>query len=139
MARIRQSNDGKTPFQKLLGHNRNVMEAWAGLGDVLEQDGLLPAELKEQMRRTLAQGNHCEYCKVKGRPDPSQFDARTSVAAAFAEVFLKYPRGNVPEAVFQVLREHFNEEEISELSAFICFTSAQQAFGAMMALKPDEG
>ena len=69
MARISESNYGGTPFQKLLGHNKNVMEAWSGLGDVLEQDGVLSANLKEQVRRTLAQGNGCEYCKAKGKPE----------------------------------------------------------------------
>ncbi|ARP43907.1 hypothetical protein GTHT12_02387 [Geobacillus thermodenitrificans] len=44
MARIHASTFGNTPFQKRLGHNKEVMEGWAHLGEVWEKDGLLSAE-----------------------------------------------------------------------------------------------
>ncbi|MEJ1517750.1 carboxymuconolactone decarboxylase family protein [Bacillus cereus] len=137
MARIKQSNFGETPFQKLLGHNKEVVKSWSELGDIFEKNGLLSSKLKEQVRRTLAQSNGCEYCKAKGKPDPNLFDEKTSVAVGFAEVFLNHPKGNVPDAAFQILNEYFAEEEISELCAFICFTTAQQYFGALMKLEPN--
>ena len=138
MPRIHLSNSGKTPFQMLLGHNKKVMEAWTQLGEVLEQDGLLSAQLKEQVRRTLAQSNGCAYCKAKGKPDPGAFDEKTSVAAGFAEVFLQSPKGIIPDFAFDILKDYFTEQEISELCAFISFTTAQHYFGAIMKLKPDE-
>lgn len=137
MARIIQSTFGKTPFQKLLGHNTKVMEVWSDLGEVLEQDGLLSSKLKEQVRRTLAQSNGCEYCKAKGKPELDAFDEKTSVAVGFAEVFLNYPKGMVPDFAFEILNEYFPENEISELCAFISFTTAQQYFGALMKLEPN--
>ncbi|WP_246943638.1 carboxymuconolactone decarboxylase family protein [Bacillus pinisoli] len=138
MARINQSNFGKTPFQKLLGHNAKVMEVWSNLGEILEQDGLLSSKLKEQVRRTLAQSNGCEYCKAKGKPELDTFDEKTSVAVGFTEVFLKYPKGMVPDFAFEIVNEYFSEDEISELCAFISFTTAQQYFGAVMKLEPHE-
>lgn len=135
MARIAETNFGETPFQKLLGHNKDVMEGWSHLGDVLETDGMLTSKLKEQVRRTLAQSNGCEYCKAKGKPNPADFDEKTSIAVGFAEVFLKQ-KGNMADSVFDVLRGCFNEGEISELCAFISFTTASQYFGAMMNLRP---
>ncbi|WP_078411276.1 carboxymuconolactone decarboxylase family protein [Priestia abyssalis] len=135
MARIVESNFGETPFQRLLGHNKDVMERWNQLGDVLEKDGLLRSELKEQVRRTLAQSNGCEYCKAKGKPDPDKFNEKTSIAVGFAEVFLKQ-KGDIADSTFDILRECFTEEEISELCAFICFITASQYFGAMMKLEP---
>lgn len=134
MARIVESNLGETPFQRLLGHNQQVMGAWVSLGEVLEKDGLLSAALKEQVRRTLAQGNGCEYCKAKGKPEPDQFNEKIAIAVGFAEVFLKM-RGQIEESAFKILRECFSEEEISELCAFIAFSSASQYFGAMMKLE----
>ncbi|KZZ84078.1 carboxymuconolactone decarboxylase family protein [Bacillus sp. SJS] len=128
---------GDTPFQKLLGHNPEIMRQWTSLGETLEADGALSAELKEQIRRTLAQENGCEYCKAKGKPDPAEFDEKISLAAGFAEVFLKH-KGSIPEAVFDVVKKGYTEKEISELCAFICFSTASQFFGAMMALKPSE-
>lgn len=137
MARIVESNFGETPFQRLLGHNKDVMEGWNQLGDVLEKDGLLTSKLKEQVRRTLAQSNGCAYCRAKGKPDPGKFDEKTSIAAGFAEVFLKQ-KGDIADSTFDVLRECFTEEEISELCAFISFTTASQYFGAIMKLDPEK-
>lgn len=134
MARIKKSNLGETPFQRLLGHNPEVMKAWANLGDVLEEDGLLRSELKEQVRRTLAQSNGCEYCKAKGKPDPEKFDEKTSIAVGFAEVFAKQ-KGDLSDSTFEILKEILTEEEISELCAFISFTTASHYFGALLKLE----
>lgn len=134
MTRIKNSAIGKTPFQKLLGHNQMVMEAWSNLGDILKQDGYLSSGLKEQVRRTLAQQNGCEYCKAKGKPDPKSFDEKALVAVGFAEVFLKQ-QGHISDSTFEILRECFSDKEISELTAFITFTTAQQYFGAIMGLE----
>src|SRR6476620_5592828 len=97
MTRIVKSNFGETPFQRLLGHNKKVMEGWNQLGDVLEKDGLLTSQLKEQVRRALAQSNGCEYCKAKGKPDPEKFNEKTSIAVGFAEVFLKQ-KGDIADS-----------------------------------------
>jgi alkylhydroperoxidase family enzyme len=134
VARIVESKFGETPFQRLLGHNKEVMEGWSHLGNVLEKDDLLSSELKEQVRRTLAQSNGCEYCKAKGKPEPDKFNEKISIAVGFAEVFLKQ-KGDISDSIFNILRECFTEEEISELCAFITFTTASQYFGAMMKLK----
>ncbi|WP_273851961.1 carboxymuconolactone decarboxylase family protein [Guptibacillus spartinae] len=135
MTIIEKSTLGATPFQQLLGHNPEAMTAWAKLGDVLEGNQSLTSTLKEQVRRTLAQSNGCEYCKAKGKPDPRLFDEKTSVAVGFAEVYIKL-NGDVPSSISNVLKESFTDQEISELFAFICFTTAQQHFGALMKLEP---
>lgn len=136
MAIINESNIGETPFQKLLGHNKKIVEAWSFLGEVLENNGLLSSRLKEQVRRALAQSNGCEYCKAKGKPDPTEFDEKTSIAIGFVEVFLKHQKGNIPDYAYKIVKEYFSDEEISELFAFICYTTAQQYFGAIMKLEP---
>jgi len=133
-ARIVESQYGTTPFQRLLGHNEELMISWSHLGDILEKDGILPAQLKEQVRRTLAQHNGCEYCKAKGKPDPKLFDEKMSIAVGFAEVFLKQ-KGDISDAQFNVLKEYFSDSEISELCSFITFTTASQYFGAIMKLE----
>jgi alkylhydroperoxidase family enzyme len=137
VARIKQSSFGKTPFQRLLGHNVEVMNAWSHLGEELEKKRLLSAELKEQVRRTLAQSNGCEYCKAKGKPEPNLFDEKTSVAVGFTEVFLKQ-KGQIQDSIFSILHDYFSGEEISELCAFICFTTASHYYGALMKLEAAE-
>ncbi|MGF7535146.1 carboxymuconolactone decarboxylase family protein [Bacillus mexicanus] len=135
MTRIKESKFGDTPFQKLLGHNRDILTGWNQLGDALEKDGYLSARLKEQVRRTLAQKNGCEYCRAKGKPDPNLFDEKTSISVGFAEAFLTQ-KGNISDAQFNILKDSLTEAEISELCAFITFTTASQYFGALMELKP---
>ncbi|PFD95552.1 alkylhydroperoxidase [Bacillus cereus] len=137
MTRINESKFGETPFQKLLGHNKDVLNGWTQLGEVLEKDGHLSSQLKEQVRRTLAQSNGCEYCKAKGKPEPHLFNNKISIAVGFAEVFLKQ-QGDISDATFNVLKEYLSDVEISELCAFITFTTASQYFGAMLALKPPQ-
>ncbi|OIK08332.1 carboxymuconolactone decarboxylase family protein [Bacillus sp. MUM 13] len=134
MARINESEFGVTPFQRLLGHNRDILNGWNLLGEVFEKDMNLSSQLKEQVRRVLAQSNGCEYCKAKGTPEPHLFDEKMSIAAGFAEVFLKQ-KGNVSDAQFNILREHLSDAEISELCSFITFTTASQYFGAIMKLE----
>ncbi|MGG1368333.1 hypothetical protein ABE322_21345 [Priestia megaterium] len=77
--------------------------------------------MKEQVRRTLAQKNGCEYCKATGKPNPDVFDEKTSLALGFAEVFLKQ-RGEINKSFFHGLKETLKDLEISELCAFISFT-----------------
>jgi alkylhydroperoxidase family enzyme len=134
MARINESEFGVTPFQRLLGHNKDVLNGWNQLGEVFEKDMYLSSRLKEQVRRTLAQSNGCEYCKAKGNPEPHLFDQKMSIAVGFAEVFLKQ-KGDISDAQFNLLREYLSEAEISELCSFITFTTASQYFGAIMKLE----
>ncbi|WP_137791811.1 carboxymuconolactone decarboxylase family protein [Bacillus sp. E(2018)] len=134
MTRIKEATLGDTPFQRLLGHNEGILMSWTELGDTLDADSRLSAVLKEQVRRTLAQENGCEYCRAKGKPDPDTFDEKISVAVGFAEVFNKQ-KGNIPDSIFDVLSQHFTDEEISELCAYISFATASQYFGALMKLQ----
>ncbi|RBP87632.1 alkylhydroperoxidase family enzyme [Cytobacillus firmus] len=134
MARIKESHYGATPFQRLLGYNKEIMIMWSRLGSELEKDGKLTAQLKEQVRRTLAQSNGCAYCKAKGKPEPHLFDEKISIAVGFTEVFIKQ-KGDVSDATFNVLKEYMSDDEISELCAFITFTTASQFFGAIMKLE----
>ncbi len=87
----------------------------------------------KRQKGVLAYGNGCSYCQAKGTPLKPE-DMKESYAIAFAEVFL-LQREKTEEKFFQVLREVFSDEEISELLAFICFTTAQQYFRALMDLK----
>lgn len=134
MTRIQPSTKGKTPFERLLGHGEDVMRQWSTLGDTLAGDGKLSAELKEQVRRTLAQQNGCDYCQAKGKPEPHIFDERTALAVGFANVFLQL-KGDTPASSIRVLQDVFTDAEISELCAFIAFMTASQYVGAMLGLE----
>lgn len=125
MSIIESSNNGNTPFQKLLGHQEELMQSWTQLSDVLENDGALNKELKEELRRMLAQKNGCQYCKAKGQPTGSLKDEKSSVCIGFTEVFIKMG-DQIPDNIINVLKDSLTTEEIVELIAFITFTNAQQ-------------
>lgn len=125
---------GETPFQQLLAYNQDIQAAWAQLGSTLEKDQWLSAKLKEEVRRTLAQKNGCEYCKAKGKPNPADYDEKTAVCTGFAEAFLA-SKGQTSASITAVLKDYLSDAEISELLAFICFTTASQYFGSLMQLQ----
>lgn len=124
---------GDTPFQQLLAYNQDIQADWAQLGSTLEKDQWLSAQLKEEVRRTLAQQNGCQYCQAKGKPNPESYDEKTAVCTGFAEAFLT-SKGQTAASVTAVLKDYLSDAEISELLAFICFTTASQYFGALMRL-----
>lgn len=134
MTIIQLSNNGKTSFQKLLGYNSEIMDTWNNLSESLESDHSLSQELKEELRKMLAQKNGCMYCKAKGKPSMQFTDEKSAVCIGFVEVYLTLGP-NIPNYVIKILKETLTEKEISELVAFITFTTCQQYFGAIMQLE----
>lgn len=138
MERISLSNIGDTKFQKLLGHNPDLLHAWSMVENKLYSKGTLSAELKEQVRRTLAYGNECPYCMAKGRPDDIQKVEEISVAVTFAYTFV-HDKQAIDDTMFRVLKQYWTEKEIVELCAYICFITASQQLGFLFQLQPNEG
>lgn len=136
MERISLSNVGDTKFQKLLGHNSVILHSWSKLEDTLYNKGTLSAELKEQVRRTLAYGNECPYCMAKGRPDDVQKAEEIGVAVTFAHTFV-HNRKAIDDTMFHVLKQYWTEKEIVELCAYVCFITASQQLGFLFQLQPN--
>lgn len=137
MARIKFSNNGNTPFEKLIGHNTDFLKKWNDLEETLWKKTLLDQDLLEQVRRTMAFGNGCEYCMVKGgKPDFDESQMKISTAASFAELFCIDHR-SISDAHFEMLRKYFSDEEISELCVFISFINASQKLGKTLNLTED--
>ena len=134
MALISFSQNGITPFQQLLGHNKDVLEKWTSLENCIFSSDSFSAELKEEIRRTLAFNNGCEYCKAKGAPSKNIMDLRTQLAIGIADISSK--KTHISDNEFTTLKESFTDSEISELLALICFITACQRFGALLGLEP---
>jgi alkylhydroperoxidase family enzyme len=135
--RIKLSSSGNSPFEKLIGHNPTVLEKWNELETVLFTKTSLDSNLLEQVRRTLAFGNGCEYCMVKaGKAQFDSADRRIQAAAAFAELFV-LDHKSISNAHFDFLKEIFSEPEIAELASFISFITASQKFGKVINLTED--
>ena len=124
-----------TPFQALLNFNPTIQHLWGNLSEELEKDNYLSAQLKEEVRKTLAQANGCLYCKAKGKPDSQTYDEKTAVCTGYAEAFLQ-SKGQTSPTVTNVLDKYLSKEEKEELLAFICFITASQYLGALHQLQP---
>lgn len=133
MTLLEYSNIGNTPFEKLLGHNKNLLKYWNNLSDFLSSDGTISKELKEELRRLLAQQNGCQYCKAKGSPTNKFLNEKSLLCVGFVEVYLK-SKQNIPESSISLLKETMTDEEIIELITFVLFTTAQQHLGAILRL-----
>lgn len=129
MTRIKLSEYGNSPFEKLIGHNKIVLDKWIDLEVALFSETKLDKYLLEQVRRTIAFENECEYCMVKaGKPNFDLTEKRISSATAFAQ-FFAIDHKSLNDKHFDILREEFTEQEISELCSFISFITACQKLG----------
>ena len=86
MARLSPSARGETTADRVMGHRPEVLEAWENLrAALLGPSSTLPLQLKEEVRRTLAQQTGCRFCASLGRPSPDHATRRESLAVAFAD------------------------------------------------------
>ena len=134
MARITFSQEGLTPFQQLLGHNKHVMEKWTSLEECFFNSNTFTYLLKEEVRRTLAFNNGCQYCMAKGKPSNEITDSKVLIATKIADAISKNQL--IDNEYFNILKNEFSDTEVSELLALICFITASQRFGALLDLQP---
>jgi alkylhydroperoxidase family enzyme len=95
----------------------------------------LPLQLKEEVRRTLAQQTGCRFCASLGQPSPDHATRRESLAVAFADAVASDYTA-ISDAQVQVLFDEFTLPEIVELLSWISFEYAGQLFGSLIADEP---
>lgn len=135
-ARIPFSSVGATNYERVMGHAPHVLAPWSALEDTFLTRSILPSELLEQVRRALAIGHGCEYCRAKaGPPDRTHAALRTSLAVAYAEAFAADHRA-IELSQIELLREHFTDPELVELVAFVSFMWAGGTFGKVLGIPP---
>ncbi len=106
MTRIKCSENGTTAFEKLIGHSPEILKKWNELDEVLWNRSLADENLLEQIRRTMAFENGCEYCMVKGgKPNFDKSQLKISMATAFAELFCK-DHHSITDMHFDMLRDY---------------------------------
>ncbi|MTI31818.1 carboxymuconolactone decarboxylase family protein [Xanthovirga aplysinae] len=133
--RISLSKSGSTPLQQLIGHNQTILDNWTNLESTFYTVTHLEKELLEEVRKTLAFGNQCEYCMKKaGKPNEIKENQREKLATAFAELFA-IDHLSIKVEHFAILRDCFTDVEISELCSFISFITASQKLGRIFNLQ----
>ncbi|MDH4190042.1 MAG: hypothetical protein OEW21_07550 [Betaproteobacteria bacterium] len=121
-----------------MGHAPHVLGPWSVLERTFFDHSLLPKDLLEQVRRTLALGTGCVYCQAKaGPPDDRHGALRTSLAVALAQAFAADHR-TIDKLLIEVLREEFSDAELVELVAFMSFMWAGGTFGKVLGIRSAE-
>lgn len=135
MSHIKLSEHGSTPFEKLMGHVPEVLSLWQQLEIVFFKSKQFNTEFLEQIRRTLAFNNSCQYCMTKaGPPDEDPDSVRLSEALRFANKFA-LDHTSITKDEITRMTQFFSDSELIELTAFCGFISASQRFGASLGLQ----
>jgi alkylhydroperoxidase family enzyme len=138
MSYIELSNYGGSPFEKLMGHVPNVLNQWGKLEEAFFQSNTFTPAFLEQVRRTLAFKNLCQYCMLKaGPPDDNPDSVRLAIALKFANKFAIDHTSILKEEIKE-MGEHFSNDELVELIAFCSFISASQKFGSCLGLQSSD-
>jgi AhpD family alkylhydroperoxidase len=136
MPRIPLSDVGDTTADRILGHRPEVLDAWASLRQALVgPSSTLSPQLKEEVRRTVAQHTGCAYCASLGTPAARQQDEREALAVAFAEA-VAAGHTAVSDAQVTGLFEAFTSPQVVELLTWISFEYAGQMLGSLIGDEP---
>src|SRR5260370_38214538 len=86
MSRIPLSNIGRSPMERLMGHAPHILAPWVQLEEAFFDSTTFPAELLEQVRRTLAFSTGSRYCQAKAGPAASTHnDPKVASAVSLAQ------------------------------------------------------
>jgi alkylhydroperoxidase family enzyme len=136
MPRLPTSALGTTTADRVMGHRPELLEAWEPLKDaVAGPSATLSAQLKEEVRRTLAQRTGCQFCTSLGPPSKTHTNRQESLAAAFADAAAS-DHTAISDAQVQLLSEEFTAPQIVELLMWISFEDAGQMFGCLIGDEP---
>jgi len=137
MTWIKLSNQGVTPFEKLLGHAPKILSRWRKLETAFLKSESFTPEFMEQIRRALAYGNECHYSMNKsGPPDKNPVSIRLEQALNFANQFAIDHR-LLDENTLYLMKKIFSENELVEFVAYCSFISASQKIGFIFNLTDD--
>lgn len=131
MAYISYSENGENPLTKLLGHNPVLLKNWMTLLDSFYESCSLDRALQEEVRRAVAYQIGCAYCMSHGCPTPVIEDPKTKTAVDFSRKVVQTDRP-IAEQDIAPLKAFFNDKEIAELCAFICYGIGLARFGAVL-------
>jgi alkylhydroperoxidase family enzyme len=136
MARIAPSALGETTADRVMGHRPELLEAWENLKHaLLGPSSTLSPNLKEEVRRTLAQRTGCQFCASLGLPAEDHENRRESLVVAFADA-VAYDHTAISDAQVKLLHDEFTVPQIVEVLMWISFEYAGQMFGCLIGDEP---
>jgi len=138
MARILESKLGKTPFKRIIGHNKEIYDKWVALEEEFFSHAALGSELLEQVRRVSAWGQNCKYwMSFSNPPDEVHQNKRITAAMSLVKQSIENPHKILDEE-FKTLNSLFTKEELATLCSFIAFISGANKFGVIVGLSEED-
>src|SRR5258705_2333678 len=107
MTRIEQATRSGTPYFNVMDHRKDISVKWMEMDEFLRFGGKLDSDLKEEVRRAVAQQSGCKFCASLGDPQPHHDDPRVASAVRFGTAVARSPVG-IPDATFDDLRQPFS-------------------------------
>lgn len=136
MPRIPPSTLGTTTADRVMGHRPELLAAWDNLKHAFDGPSTtLSPQLKEEVRRTLAQHTGCQFCASLGAPAEVHPDRLQSLAVAFADGVAD-DHTEISDAQARLLLDEFTTPQVVELLMWICFEYAGQMFGCLIGDEP---
>ncbi|MBP0589454.1 carboxymuconolactone decarboxylase family protein [Paraburkholderia sp. LEh10] len=135
MPRLEQATRSGTPYFNVMDHRKDISKKWMEMDEFLRFGGTVDSDLKEEVRRAVAQQSGCKFCASLGDPQSHYDDPRVAAAVRFGTAVAQSPTG-IADEVFDELRTHFSAEQIVELSCWVSFMYGAEMFGAIMQLDP---
>lgn len=124
------------PFYGIMARRPEILCHWAALdAELFDPSSRVDNRIKEEARRTLAQGLGCQFSASLGDPHDEHPDSKEALAVAFAELVTN-DHHQVTDSTFAALREEFSDEEIVELVSWTCVKLGSNILGALMRLEP---
>ena len=140
---------------KLWGLSPKILYGLQVLYRAIDRKGSpIEPQLRSLIGVRISQINHCEFCtdigssllqkqnvsmeKIKSvgqHAESSLFTESEKTALLYAEA-MTYPDRGVSDAIFDMLRKHFNEKQIVELTAFIAYQNLSSKFNAALGVPP---
>ena len=132
MPLIPPSKHGETAADRVMGHRPELLAAWENLKHaLLGPSSTLPQQLKEEVRRTLAQRTGCRFCASLGMPAEDHESRKESLAVAFADAVAR-DHAEISDAQVNLLLDEFTVPQLVELLTWISFEYAGQMFGCLI-------
>jgi len=136
MPRVPPSALGDSTADRVMGHRPELLEAWENLKHaLLGPSSTLSPQLKEEVRRTLAQRTGCRFCASLGLPAEDHATRRESLAVAFADA-VAGDHTAISASQVNLLLDEFTVPQLVELLIWISFEYAGQMFGSLIGDEP---
>lgn len=123
-------------FYALLALRPELSRAWKRLESEMHGDSsTLPNSLKEHARRALSAHVGCRFCNSFGVVDRAGVSRGEELVLDLAEKIATDHR-TIDQGTFDALKEEFTDEQIVELTMWLCFKLGANVLGAITQLEP---